>query len=69
MLEHVRAGGEEGVTDTNLRRKPGVSKVEQRKYDEAVKFLTTYKMWEVKKGNRGARYVSIEGKEPVEEAA
>jgi hypothetical protein len=67
LLRHVHEAGEKGITDTELRRKSGVSKIEPRHYNEATKFLTEYHRWIPKKGKRGYRYFPIpDGHEAVD---
>jgi hypothetical protein len=68
MLEYCRVAGDAGLKPSELRRKPGMSKIEPRRYNDAIQFLSTNQMWEVRQtGKKGCRYFSVDGKEMVEE--
>ena len=69
LLKHVNDADDNGLTATKLSAKPGVSKIEPRKFDEAVKFLNRTGKWEArehpkKKGQY--RYIKL-GDRVVEE--
>jgi hypothetical protein len=46
LLKHVNAADDKGLTAAKLSVKPGVSKIETRKFDEAVRYLNRTGKWE-----------------------
>jgi hypothetical protein len=68
MLEYCRVAGDVGLKPSELRRKPGMSKIEPRRYNDAIQFLSTNQMWDVRQtGKKGCRYFTTDGMEVVEE--
>lgn len=67
ILRVLKDAGAEGIAAYKLRRRAVVRAMEPRHYEEAVKFLTNYKHWQVVKGKTGERYVTLHGREPVED--
>jgi Bifunctional DNA primase/polymerase, N-terminal len=59
IMRAVKAAGRKGIAEYKLRRLAGVRKIEPRHYDEAIRFLTVYKRFEVKKGPHGSRYLPL----------
>lgn len=60
MLEHCRDEKEKGIKPSDLRRRPGMGKVEPRKWDDAIRFLSTQGLWQVKEtGKKGFRYFYV----------
>jgi hypothetical protein len=68
MLEYCRVAGDDGLKPSELRRKPGMSKIEPRRYNDAIQFLSTNQMWQVRQtGKKGNRFFTIDGMEMVED--
>lgn len=49
-----KAAGDKGLTAHLLGRRAGLTKVRQRDFDEATKYLTDRGLWRVEPTNRGA---------------
>lgn len=61
-LEYCRQESGKGLKPSDLWRKPGMSKIEPKRREEAVRFLSTQGMWEVRAtGKKGVRYFYVEG--------
>ena len=67
LMRHVDASPE-GLTETQLTHRAGVSKIEPRKLKEALAYLSDTGRWERRKtGKRGVRYFSWGGRVMKEE--
>jgi hypothetical protein len=67
LLRRVNEAGDKGLTNKALRCRAGVSKINTRDYDAAVKYLTDTGGWEARKAKNGVRYVSLGDRVAVEE--
>lgn len=66
LLRRVNEAGDKGLTNKALRCRAGVSKINTRDYDAAVKYLTDTGGWEARKATNGVRYVALGGRVAVE---
>jgi hypothetical protein len=60
-------GFPKGLTETELTRRAGVSKIDSRRLKEAIDWLSKTGRWRPIKKKRGFRYMSLNGLEAVEE--
>lgn len=69
MLQHVKDSGDKGLNETQLMRKPGVSKTEPRKVKEAIGFLSNTGLWKYRDAKRGKRFFPPTAEETAEQEA